>query len=235
VRIVSVPLGSRFAVGHVLSLGRLRPRMPGRVTVESNGLPLVAGRPQRDGFRAWTRRCGRPSQPLRCRLAWRSHREWAGGDTATAELGGWWPPFWPFAIYDIYNYTTRGDGIGFWNYGYGTSMPRSSPYGPEELAVYTGPARTAEDIAGSLRYCNLRRRRAKLPASPSIPSRGDTAERGARRLGRTCRSIDLGRPGFRPSGAGGVHGTGPIGRHAAAHRGDDAGRVGRAAAAGEIL
>ena len=72
---------------------------------------------------------------------------WHGGRTAN----GWWrhgdggygwvgPLFWPFAIYDIHDYTIWGDGTGFWNYSYPDIYAAIfAPYGQEELAAYAGP------------------------------------------------------------------------------------------------
>jgi len=64
--------------------------------------------------------------------------------------GGWWrhrhggfgwvgPLFWPFAYYDIYDYTLWGYGYDapFWDYGYGDIYAGIfSPYGYDELAGY---------------------------------------------------------------------------------------------------
>jgi len=73
---------------------------------------------------------------------------WQGGQIAK----GWWrhgdggygwvgPLFWPFAIYDIYDYTIRGDGIGFWDYGYPDIYAAIfAPYGHNDLAAYMGPS-----------------------------------------------------------------------------------------------
>jgi hypothetical protein len=72
---------------------------------------------------------------------------WHGGHIAN----GWWrhgdggygwvgPLFWPFAIYDIYDYAMWGDGIGFWDYGYPDIYAAIfAPYGHDDLAAYTGP------------------------------------------------------------------------------------------------
>ena len=72
---------------------------------------------------------------------------WHGGRIAN----GWWrhgdggygwvgPLFWPFAYLDIYDYTIWGDGIGFWNYGYGDIYAGIfAPYGQDDLAGYTAP------------------------------------------------------------------------------------------------
>jgi hypothetical protein len=73
---------------------------------------------------------------------------WHGGHIAN----GWWrhgdggygwvgPLFWPFAIYDIYDYTIWGDGIGFWDYGYPDIYAAIfAPYGHDDLAAFTGPS-----------------------------------------------------------------------------------------------
>ena len=67
--------------------------------------------------------------------------------------GGWWqhgdggygwvgPLFWPFAYYDIYDYTLWGDGMGFWGYGYRDIYAAIfTPYGEDELARYMTPSR----------------------------------------------------------------------------------------------
>ncbi len=69
---------------------------------------------------------------------------WHGGHGKN----GWWrhrgggygwvgPLFWPFAYYDIYDYTIWGDGIGFWDYGYPDIYAGIfAPYGYDELAGY---------------------------------------------------------------------------------------------------
>jgi hypothetical protein len=68
---------------------------------------------------------------------------WHGGHIAN----GWWqhgrggygwvgPLFWPFAYYDIYDYTIWGD-YGFWDYGYGDIYAGIfAPYGYDDLAGY---------------------------------------------------------------------------------------------------
>jgi hypothetical protein len=69
---------------------------------------------------------------------------WHGG------AQGWWrhgnggygwvgPLFWPFAYYDIYDYTIWGDGAGFWGYGYlDIYAGLFNPYGYDGLAGYLG-------------------------------------------------------------------------------------------------
>jgi hypothetical protein len=68
---------------------------------------------------------------------------WHGGRGAN----GWWqhggggygwvgPLFWPFAYYDIYDYTIWGD-YGFWDYGYPDIYAGIfAPYGYDDLAGY---------------------------------------------------------------------------------------------------
>src|SRR5689334_8718828 len=75
---------------------------------------------------------------------------WHGGRGAN----GWWqhgdgsygwvgPLFWPFAYYDIYDYTLWGDGIGFWGYGYRDIYAAMfTPYGYEDLTRYMAPPRS---------------------------------------------------------------------------------------------
>jgi hypothetical protein len=74
---------------------------------------------------------------------------WHGGRAAN----GWWrhgdggygwvgPLFWPFAIYDIYDYTLWDDGAGFWDYGYPDIYAAIfAPYGHDDLTAYTGAGR----------------------------------------------------------------------------------------------
>jgi hypothetical protein len=73
---------------------------------------------------------------------------WRGGHGR----GGWWrhnhggfgwvgPVFWPFAYYDLYDYTLWGYGYDdpFWDYGYGDIYAGIfSPYGYDALAGYWG-------------------------------------------------------------------------------------------------
>jgi LTXXQ motif family protein len=69
---------------------------------------------------------------------------WHGGGNGA---NGWWhhgdggygwvgPLFWPFAYYDIYDYTIWGD-YGFWDYGYPDIYAGIfGPYGYDDLAGY---------------------------------------------------------------------------------------------------
>ena len=74
---------------------------------------------------------------------------WHGGRTEN----GWWrhgdggygwvgPLFWPFAIYDIYDYTIWSDRIGLWDYGYPDIYAAIfAPYGRDDLTAYSAPGR----------------------------------------------------------------------------------------------
>ena len=71
---------------------------------------------------------------------------WHGGHD------GWWrhgrggygwvgPLFWPFAYYDLYDYTIWGD-YGFWDYGYDDIYAGIfGPYGYDDLTGYLAPRR----------------------------------------------------------------------------------------------
>ena len=64
---------------------------------------------------------------------------WQHGDGGYGWVG---PLFWPFAYYDIYDYTLWGDGIGFWGYGYRDIYAAIfTPYADENLTRYMAPPR----------------------------------------------------------------------------------------------
>ncbi len=64
---------------------------------------------------------------------------WQHGDGGYGWVG---PLFWPFAWYDIIDYTLWGDGMGFWGYGYRDIYAAIfTPYDENELAGYMTPAR----------------------------------------------------------------------------------------------
>jgi hypothetical protein len=68
--------------------------------------------------------------------------------------------FWPFAYYDIYDYTLCGDGIGFWGYGYRDIYAAIfTPYGYEDVIRHMSSPRS--------------RRHGRLPSLTQI--RGDDA------------------------------------------------------------
>jgi hypothetical protein len=63
---------------------------------------------------------------------------WQHGDGGYGWVG---PLFWPFAYYDIIDYTLWGDGMGFWGYGYRDIYAAIfTPYDEDELARYMTPA-----------------------------------------------------------------------------------------------
>jgi hypothetical protein len=82
---------------------------------------------------------------------------WHGGHGAS----GWWqhggggygwvgPLFWPFAYYDIYDYTIWGD-YGFWDYGYPDIYAGIfAPYGYGDLAGYMAQRGRRHDRVPSL-------------------------------------------------------------------------------------
>jgi hypothetical protein len=86
---------------------------------------------------------------------------WHGGHD------GWWrhghggygwvgPLFWPFAYYDLYDYTIWAD-YGFWDYGYGDIYAGIfGPYGYDDLSGYLAPRRHGrrhETVAPVSRMC----------------------------------------------------------------------------------
>jgi len=138
------PLGvARFAVARVLSLGGLhRARAFAR-----HGRIRTASLGSQDVRNAADAGLGNPAVRRQI-VAAAALAGWHGGRIAN----GWWrhddggygwvgPLFWPFAIYDIYDYAIWGDGIGFGDYGYPDIYAAIfAPYGPEDLAAYTGPS-----------------------------------------------------------------------------------------------
>jgi hypothetical protein len=81
---------------------------------------------------------------------------------------GWWqhrnggygwvgPLFWPFAYFDIYDYTIWGDGAGFWGYGYlDIYAGLFGPYGYDGLEGYLGsrpPGRGQRSAASFAQMC----------------------------------------------------------------------------------
>src|SRR6202166_1364396 len=137
------PLGvARFAVGRVLSLGGLH---RARVFARHGRIRTATLEPQ-DVRNAMDSGPGNPAVRRQIAAA-AALAGWHGGHIGN----GWWrhgdggygwvgPLFWPFAIYDIYDYTIWGDGIGFWDYGYPDIYAAIlAPYGPADPAAYTGP------------------------------------------------------------------------------------------------
>ena len=138
------PLGvARFAFARVLSLGGLRHVR----AFARHGHIRTASLRSQDVRNAVDSGLGNPVA-RRQFIAAAALAGWHGGRIA----GGWWrhgdggygwvgPLFWPFAIYDIYDYTIWGDGISFWAYGYPDIYAAIfAPYGHDDLAAYAGPS-----------------------------------------------------------------------------------------------
>jgi hypothetical protein len=143
VRLGIGPVGvASFAVTRVLSLGGLR---HARARVRHGQIRTASLRSQ-NVRSVMDAGLGNPAVRRQI-VASAALAGWHGGRTANA----WWrhgnggygwvgPLYWPFAIYDIHDYTIWGDGIGFWNYGYPDIYAAIfAPYGHEELAAYAGP------------------------------------------------------------------------------------------------
>src|SRR6202162_203364 len=164
VRLGIGPLGvARFAVARVLSLGGLHHARAfarhGRIRTASPRSPDVRN--------AMDSGLGNPAVRRQI-VASAALAGWHGGRSAN----GWWrhgdggygwvgPLFWPFAVYDIHDYTSWGDGTGFWDYGYPDIYAAIfAPYGREELAAYAGPrphGRRHRSVPSLLQFCGDRR------------------------------------------------------------------------------
>jgi len=144
VHLGSGPLGvARFAAARVLSLGRLH---HARAFARHGRIRTASPRSQ-NVRNAVDSGLGNPAVRRQI-VAAAALAGWHGGRIAN----GWWrhgdggygwvgPLFWPFAIYDIYDYSIWGDGIGFWEYGYPDIYAAIfAPYGHDDLAAYAGPS-----------------------------------------------------------------------------------------------
>jgi hypothetical protein len=136
------PVGvARFAVGRVLSLAGLH---HARALARHGHIRMAALRSQ-DVRGAVDSGLADPAA-RRQFVAAAALAGWHNGRSAN----GWWrhgdggygwvgPLFWPFAIYDIYDYAIWGDGIGFWDYGYPDIYAAIfAPYRQNDLAAYAG-------------------------------------------------------------------------------------------------
>src|ERR1700682_3584881 len=143
VRLGIGPLGvARFAVTRVLSLGGLHHAR----AFARHGRIRTASLRSQDVRSSTDSGLGNPAVGRQIVSA-AARAGWHGGHVAN----GWWrhgdggygwvgPLFWPFVIYDIYDYAIWGDGIGFWDYGYpDIHAAIFAPYGHDDLAAYTGP------------------------------------------------------------------------------------------------
>jgi hypothetical protein len=140
VRLGIGPLGiARFAVARVLSLGGLH---HGRAFARHGQIRTASLRSQ-DPHNPAESGLGNPAVRRQI-VAAAALAGWHGGHIAD----GWWrhddggygwvgPLFWPFAIYDIYDYTIWADGIGFWDYSYPDIYAAIfAPYGHDDLTAY---------------------------------------------------------------------------------------------------
>jgi hypothetical protein len=143
VRIGVSPIGvARFAVGRVLSLGRVHHVRPHARYRHAR----MAGHNRSQNIRKAMASSVADPAARRQIAAVAALAGWHGGRAAN----GWWqhgdggygwvgPLFWPFAIYDIHDYAMWGDGAGLWGYGYpDIHAAIFAPYGRAELAAYTG-------------------------------------------------------------------------------------------------
>jgi hypothetical protein len=140
------PLGvARFAVARVLSLGGL----PHARAFARHRPVRTASLGSQDVRGAANSGLGNPAARRQIAAA-AALAGWHGGRIANGIANGWWrhsdggygwvgPLFWPFAIYDVYDYTIWGDGVGFWDYGYpDINAAIFAPYDHDDLAAYTG-------------------------------------------------------------------------------------------------
>ncbi|WMT73660.1 Spy/CpxP family protein refolding chaperone [Bradyrhizobium sp. Ash2021] len=178
VRLGISPLGvARFAVGRVLSLGGLHHR---RAFARHGQIRTASLRPQ-DVRIAMDSGLGSPAARRQI-VAAAALAGWHGGRDAN----GWWrhgdggygwvgPLFWPFAIYDIYDYAVWGDGTGFWDYGYPDIYAAIfAPYGHDDLAAYAGRSPHGPGQLNS-RHLSSRYRRVPLLQQLCGDDRNDVA------------------------------------------------------------
>src|SRR5690242_11032966 len=141
-RIGGSPIGIVRSVAS-LAIGGLRGRHARHVRLEAAG---ASGR-RMDPTRSpdWiTRPVARVQVAAGAALAgWHGQRGTSGWWQHSDGGYGWVGPlFWPFAYYDIIDYTLWGDGMGFWGYGYRDIYAAIfTPYDENELAGYMTPAR----------------------------------------------------------------------------------------------
>jgi LTXXQ motif family protein len=137
------PVGvARFAVGSVLSLAGLHHAR----AFARHGRTRMAAVRSRDIRNAMDSGVTDPAVRRQIVAAaalagWQKGRAakgwWRHGDGGYGWVG---PLFWPFAIYDVYDYAIWGDGTGLWNYGYPDIYAAIfAPYGRDALAAYAGP------------------------------------------------------------------------------------------------
>jgi hypothetical protein len=149
IRIGGSPIGIvRSVASHMLALRGLHGRRGGgRVRMADLRDDASAAMPRVDVSRGaeWvTRPVARVQVAASAAMAGWGGRRGANGWWQHGDGGYGWvgPLFWPFAYYDLYDYTLWGDGIGFWGYGYRDIYAAVfSPYGDDELARYATSSR----------------------------------------------------------------------------------------------
>lgn len=138
-RILGGPLGAVRSVAS-LALGGLHGRHNRHVRLEATGA-LPRTNPTRDP--AWvTRPIARVQVAAGAALAGWHGRPGTSGWWQHRDGGYGWvgPLFWPFAYYDVLDYTLWGDGMGFWGYGFRDIYAAIfTPYDDDELARYVSP------------------------------------------------------------------------------------------------
>ena len=169
-----------------------------------------------------------------------------GGDN------GWWrhrnggfgwvgPLFWPFAYYDIYDYTLWGYGYdpSFWGYGYDDIYAGMfAPYGyrdsrPAICRATPAETRAARGKRSSRRYrrphggplaqmCGEDSRDIAGSAGRPVPAGDPARRRATRRARRSRQRVGEGGAGHqgRLPDRDRADGAGPARRHAKSHRGD---------------
>ena len=140
-RIGGSPLGIVRSVAS-LALGGLRGRHARRVRLDAAG---PSARMDLTRSPDWiTRPVARVQVAAGAALAgWHGQRGTSGWWQHSDGGYGWVGPlFWPFAYYDIIDYTLWSDGMGFWGYGYRDIYAAIfTPYDDDELARYVSPPR----------------------------------------------------------------------------------------------
>jgi hypothetical protein len=173
------PLGVlRMVIGHALPGARLHRHYPSRVRSasvrEAARAPRQAVANAPDAAKAAQAEAAKAAQPdavatsngrlfgdpaARAQLAaGAALAGWHGG----RDSGGWWrhtggdygwvgPLFWPFAYFDITDYTIRSDATGFWDYGYGDVFAGIfAPYGANDQSAYLAQPTSAARRGTSL-------------------------------------------------------------------------------------
>jgi LTXXQ motif family protein len=144
------PIGVVRSVASMVALRHMHGRHATRIRMANDRMPAdqaVRSMPSVDMTRGpdWIARpVARVQIAAGAALAgWHARRGtngwWQHGDGGYGWVG---PLFWPFAWYDVIDYTLWCDGMGFWGYGYRDIYAAIfTPYDENELAGYMTPAR----------------------------------------------------------------------------------------------